>query len=123
MAEALWNKLGQGRWEAASAGSRPAGYVHPMAIAVCAEAGLDLREHESKSIDSLGGRAFDLVVTVCNNADRDCPTIPGAKQRLHWPFDDPAHAKGTDAEIFAEFERVRNEIEAKVAAFVGEEQS
>jgi arsenate reductase len=120
MAEALWQSLGQGNWRAASAGSRPAGYVHPLAVRVMHELGIDLSGHASKSLDRFVNDDFDLVVTVCDNARDVCPVFPGAKQTLHWPFDDPAHATGSDDQRLAKFRRVRDEIRARILRHLSE---
>lgn len=83
MAEALWEHLGKGAWEAESAGSRPSGYVHPLSIRVMGELGIDISAHESKSLEQFRDRAFDLVITVCDNARGSCPVFPGSTQTLH----------------------------------------
>lgn len=119
MAEALWEQLGEGEWESKSAGSKPSGYVHPMAIRAMRELEIDLSRHVSKSLDLFRDEAFDLVVTVCDNAKEACPVFPGAKETLHWPFDDPADATGTDAEKMAVFRRVRDEIGSKIRDYLG----
>jgi arsenate reductase (thioredoxin) len=93
-----------------SAGSKPAGYVHPKAIQVMKEIGVDLSSHTSKHMNDFLDRKIATVITVCGNADQACPTYPGQANRHHWGFDDPAHAKGTEEEILAEFRRVRDEI-------------
>jgi len=118
MAEGLWNKYGKGTWEAQSAGSSPAGYVHPMAIKTMAEIGIDIGGGRSKHVDDVSGQSFDLVVTVCDNVKEACPVLPGAKERLHWPFDDPAAAEGGGTEKLRAFRRVRDEIAAKVRGYV-----
>jgi arsenate reductase (thioredoxin) len=118
LAEALWNELGAGAWSAFSAGSKPAGYVHPLAVQAGAEIGLDLAGARSKPVEEFAGQPFDLVVTVCGRADQACPVFPGAAARVHWPFDDPADAAGTDAEKMACFRRVRDEIRMRIAAFL-----
>ncbi|HUG19682.1 MAG TPA: arsenate reductase ArsC [Planctomycetaceae bacterium] len=119
MAEALWEQLGEGEWESKSAGSKPSGYVHPMAIRAMLELDIDLSRHVSKSLDQFRDDAFDLIVTVCDNAKEACPVFPGAKETLHWPFDDPAHATGTDEEKMAVFRRVRDEIRSKIRDYLG----
>lgn len=96
--------------EVHSAGSKPAGYVHPNAIAVLAEIGIDISSHTSKHMNDFLSRKVDTVITVCGNADQACPMFPGQVHRHHWGFDDPAHATGTEGEIMAEFRRVRDEI-------------
>lgn len=93
-----------------SAGSKPAGYVHPLAVKALAEIGIDISAHESKHMDLFLDDAVETVITVCGNADQACPMFPGQMNRHHWPFDDPAHATGTEEEQFAVFRRVRNEI-------------
>lgn len=118
MAEGLWNHLGDGEWQAVSAGSKPAGYVNQGAIAAMAELDIDISANESKSVAEFQDQPFDLVVTVCDSAREVCPVFPGAKQTLHWPFDDPYYAKGTDEEKLAEFRRVRDEIRAKISEYL-----
>ena len=118
MAEALWRELGGGAWEAASAGSRPAGFVHPLAVRAMRELGLDLAGARSKPIDDFAGERFDLVVTVCDAAKESCPILPGAKRTLHWPFEDPALAIGSEAERLAVFRRVRDEITQRIRSYL-----
>ncbi len=79
------------------------------------EIGLDISGHRSKHMNEFLDREIDTVITVCGNADQACPVFPGQVHRYHWPFDDPAHAEGTEEEIAAEFRRVRDEIKAFVA--------
>ena len=93
-----------------SAGSKPAGYVHPLAIAAMKEIGIDVSDHRSKSWDEFMDKPIETVITVCGNADAACPIFPGQVNRHHWPFDDPAHATGTDEEKLSAFRRVRDEI-------------
>jgi arsenate reductase len=101
----------------ASAGSKPAGYVHPLAIRAMAEIGLDISAHRSKHLNEFLGQNVETVITVCDHADQACPVFPGQVNRHHWPFDDPAHATGTDEEKLAVFRRVRDEIRAKFEAY------
>ena len=103
--------------EVFSAGSKPAGYVHPLSIKVMAEAGVDISQHTSKHMNEFLPRRIDVVITVCGNADQVCPMYPGQVARFHWGFDDPAHAKGTEEEILNEFRRVRDEIRVKFTAY------
>lgn len=103
--------------EVASAGSNPAGYVHPLAMQVMREIGLDISGHRSKHLNEFLGRPVESVITVCGNADQACPTFPGRVNRHHWPFDDPAKATGTDAEKLAVFRRVRDEIRRVFEAY------
>jgi len=118
MAEGWWRALGQGEWEPHSAGSKPAGYVHPLAVAVMQEKGVDLTAAESKALDGFLGRPIDLVITVCDNARESCPTFPGARTVLHWPFEDPADATGTDEEKLSVFRTVRDQIEARIRRYL-----
>ncbi len=113
MAEGLLRHLAGSSRVSLSAGSRPAGYVHPLAVRAMGELGVDLAGQVSKSIAEFlppDGEPPDVVVSVCANAERDCPAFPGEVRRLHWPFDDPADAQGTDDEKLAVFRRVRDEI-------------
>lgn len=123
MAEALWNKHGKGEWEAVSAGSKPSGYVHPLAIKSMAALGVDIADTRSKNVSEFDGQPFDLVVTVCDNAKESCPFFPNAKETLHWPFDDPADFQGSDSEREAGFARVRDEISTRIASYLKEQQS
>ncbi|WP_417379189.1 arsenate reductase ArsC [Gimesia sp.] len=118
MAEELWETLGAGEWQAESAGSKPSGYVHPLAIEAMRELDVDLSENTSKHLDQFTSQKFDLVVTVCDNAKESCPVFTGATQTLHWPFDDPADATGTDEEKMKMFRRVRDEIKDKIQNYL-----
>ncbi|CAE7398065.1 arsC, partial [Symbiodinium sp. CCMP2456] len=119
MAEGLWNELGKGEWDAYSAGSRPSGYVHPLAIRAMKEIGLDIAGYESKQAADFQHQPFDLVITVCDNAKEDCPIYPEAKETLHWPFEDPADATGSDDEKMVTFRRIRDEIKAFYEMLLG----
>jgi arsenate reductase (thioredoxin) len=114
MAEALWESLSRGSWQSESAGSKPSDYVHPLAIQAMQEMNIDISEHKSKSLEQFQNQPFDLVVTVCDNAKESCPVFPGAKTTLHWPFQDPADATGTEEEQMTVFRRVRDEIRDKI---------
>mgnify|MGYP001231167680 FL=1 len=100
-----------------SAGSKPAGFVHPLAIACLKEIGIDISAHRSKSMTEFMDKKVETVITVCGNADQACPIFPGQVNRHHWPFEDPAHAAGTDAEKLEVFRRVRNEIRRTFTAY------
>lgn len=100
-----------------SAGSKPAGYVHPKAIQVMREIGIDLSAHTSKHMKEFMTTPITTVITVCGNADQVCPIFPGQVNRHHWRFDDPAHATGTDEEVLAQFRRVRDEIKKVFTAY------
>jgi arsenate reductase len=103
--------------EVASAGSKPAGYVHPKSIEVMREIGIDISAHHSKHLNEFLNRPVDTVITVCGNADQACPMFPGQVRRFHWGFSDPAHAVGTDEEIVGEFRRVRDQIRLVFEAY------
>ncbi len=106
MAEALINQLGEGRYRAVSAGSKPAGYVHPKSVATLARHGIDPGAPRSKSWDEFEGQSFDLVITVCDQAaNESCPLFSGAWRKLHWSTPDPAPAEGGEGEIDAAFDR------------------
>jgi len=93
-----------------SAGSKPAGYVHPLAVKALAEIGIDIASHHSKHMDEFLDREVETVITVCGNADQACPMFPGQVNRYHWGFDDPAHAEGDEEQRMQVFRRVRDEI-------------
>jgi arsenate reductase len=117
MAEGILRAAAGDILEVCSAGSQPAGYVHPQAIAALAEIGIDLAGHTSKHMNDFLDREVETVITVCGRADQACPVLPGQVNRHHWPFDDPAHATGTDEEIAAAFRRVRDEIRRVFEAY------
>jgi arsenate reductase len=117
MAEGVLRAAAGDFLDVASAGSEPAGYVHPLAIAVMREIGVDISGHRSKHLNEFLGRPVETVITVCANADQACPTFPGQVNRHHWPFDDPAKATGTEAEKLAVFRRVRDEIRRMFEAY------
>lgn len=110
MAEGILRRAAGDVVEVASAGSRPAGYVHPLAIRALAEIGIDISAHTSKHMNDFLEREVRTVITVCGNADQACPMFPGQVNRHHWGFDDPAHATGGEEEQMAVFRRVRDEI-------------
>lgn len=118
LAEAWLRHMATDLLEVASAGSRPAGYVHPLAIRVMQEVGIDLAGHSSKHMDKFLSRTVHTVITVCGNADQVCPIYPGQVSRHHFPFQDPAHAQGTEEEQLAVFRRVRDEIRLVFEAYV-----
>ncbi len=101
----------------ASAGSKPAGYVHPLAIRAMAEIGIDISAHRSKHLEEFLDKGVETVITVCGNADQACPMFPGQVNRHHFPFEDPAHATGSEVEQMVVFRRVRDEIQAVFKAY------
>ncbi len=118
MAEGFLRSLGGDRFDAFSAGTTPAGYVHPLAIRAMQELNIDISRHTSKSLDAFRGQKFDYVITVCDSARAACPTYTGATERLHWSFDDPAQAQGDDERKMAVFRRVRDEIRQRLELFL-----
>ena len=113
MAEAIVNARLGDRWQAFSAGTRPAGYVHPMAVQVLQEIGIE-HHGRSKSIEEIRDIPFDLVVTVCDSAAEECPVWLGAGKRVHMGFPDPAHAKGPWEAVVMEFRDVRDAIAERI---------
>ena len=102
-----------------SAGTRPSEQVHPKAIAVMRELGIDLSDQSPKNVDEFLHEAFDYVITVCDHAKETCPVFSGqVKQQVHIGFDDPAEATGTEEEIYAEFRRIRDEIKTDMRSFL-----
>lgn len=93
-----------------SAGSDPAGFVHPLAVTVLADIGIDISENSSKHMNEFLSSEVETVITVCDNADQACPSFPGQANRHHWPFPDPAKAEGAEEEIRKIFEKVRDDI-------------
>ena len=112
----LRNALGPD-FTVASAGSKPAGFVHPLAIKALAEINIDISSHHSKHLNEFLNDNVETVITVCGNADQACPIFPGQLNRHHWGFDDPAHATGSEAEQFLVFQRVRDEIRRVFEAY------
>ncbi len=117
LAEGLLRRALGNDFVVASAGSNPAGYVHPLAIRAMSEIGIDLSTHRSKHLNEFLDQEVETVITVCGNADQACPIFPGQVNRHHWGFDDPAHATGTEEEQMQVFRRVRNEIERVFLAY------
>jgi arsenate reductase (thioredoxin) len=117
MAEGILRRAAGDMVEVASAGSRPAGYVHPLSIEVLGEIDIDISTHTSKHMNDFLDRPVHTVITVCGNADQACPMFPGQVNRHHWGFDDPAHAAGSDAEVREEFRRVRDAIRLVFEAY------
>jgi arsenate reductase (thioredoxin) len=120
MAEGLINHDLQGEVQAFSAGVR-ATRVNPRAIQVMAEIGIDISKQRSKSMDEFMDEQFDLAITLCDQAQRECPMFPGAARLIHMGFPDPAKATGTEAEILAEFRKVRDDIRRQLVTFLQKE--
>jgi arsenate reductase len=121
MAEAFWRKHGGDQWEIVSAGTKPSGRVDPLAIQVMAEKSIDISHQRSKSVEPFTGQTFDLVITVCSDAERACPVFPGGRKHIHHGFDDPPKAPGTHEDRLRVCRRVRDEIEAKVKEWIASE--
>lgn len=117
MAEGLLRASAGDLFEVQSAGSHPAGYVHPKAIQVMKEIGIDISTHTSKSLKVFLDQAIETVITVCDNANEACPVFPGNARRLHWGFDDPSHAQGSEEEILEAFRSIRDQIKLTFEAF------
>jgi arsenate reductase len=123
MAEAFLNRLGEGRFQAESAGLEP-GVLNPRVIQVMAEAGYDISRNTTNGVMEYYGenRAYDVVITVCSKeAAERCPIFPGKGRRLHWPFDDPSSFIGSEEEILAKTREVRDGIRARILEFIEEE--
>ena len=116
MGEGLFRHEGGGAVEVVSAGTNPS-HVRPEAIAAMREIGIDISQQRSKSVNEFAGQKFDVIVTVCDNARDACPVFPGVAERVHWSFEDPAAAQGSDAERLATFRKVREQIHARVKSF------
>jgi arsenate reductase len=112
MAEGWLRHLSAGRVEAASAGTEPRG-LHPLAVRVMAERGVDISRQRSKHLSEVQGSRFDWVVTVCDRARQSCPVFPGART-VHWDLPDPAEARGSEEEVAEAFRRVRDELARRV---------
>lgn len=121
MGEALINHLGQGRYEAFSAGSHPSGYVHPKSIETLKRHGIDPGQPRSKSWDEFTEQSFDLVITVCDQAaGESCPFFPGKPKKLHWSTPDPTKATGTDKEIEAAFDNAFLMLKSRITVLLSD---
>jgi arsenate reductase (thioredoxin) len=117
MAEAILRRDAGDIVRVESAGSNPAKHVHPKAIQVMSEIGIDILHNRSKHLNEFLDQHVHTVITVCGNADEACPMFPGMAARFHWGFQDPAKAQGTEEEILTVFRRVRDEIAQVFAAY------
>jgi arsenate reductase len=118
MAEGFLRALAGDRFEAQSAGTEKTA-VHPLAIRVMAERGIDISGHTSKLYVGLVQEPWDYLITVCDDANERCPFVPGVQKRLHWSFEDPSRASGSEDERLATFRKVRDRIEGRVAEWLG----
>lgn len=121
MAEGFLRALAGDRFDVASAGTE-ATRVHPLAIRAMEEVGIDLRGHTSKTIDAFLGERWDYVITVCDSANERCPMFPGGTTRIHWSFDDPSQAAGTEADRLEKCRRIRDEIHAKLREWLADQE-
>ncbi len=119
MAEGFARELGKGLLEVYSAGLIAAG-IHPLAVAVMREAGIDISSQRSKEIDERLLRSMDIVVTLCDNAAEACPSTPPYINVMHWPVKDPVGTRGSEEKIMKDFRRARDEIREKIEAFLRE---
>jgi arsenate reductase len=117
IAEGLMKSMGGEQWEVKSAGILPS-YVHPLAIRVMDEIGIDISKQTSKSQDQFLQEEFDYVITLCDHAAIACPNFPGQGNRLHWPIEDPAMAIGTMDERVTAFRSARDEIRTRIEGFL-----
>jgi arsenate reductase len=121
MAEAFLRKYAGDTFEVRSAGLEPKG-INPLTVKVMDEVGIDISGQTSKGIETyLGKELFQYLITVCNDADKNCPTVwPGVNTRMHWSFEDPAKFEGTEEEKLAKFREVRDLMEERIRSWVAE---
>ena len=117
MAEGFLRARAGDRFEVQSAGTEQTS-VNPLAIRVMAESGVDISGHRSKLYAGLGDTPWDYVITVCDDVNERCPLFPGLQKRLHWSFPDPSRATGSEDDRLATFRRVRDDIDARIAAWL-----
>ena len=118
MAEGWWRHFGSDFWDVFSAGTRPGNAVHPVAVQVMAERGIDISSQHPKSLTEFVNQPFDVVVTVCSSAESECPLFPNAARRENWPLDDPADAGHDPQQKLAIFRRFRDEAADRIRAFL-----
>ena len=117
MAEGLLRKMAGDRFEVYSAGTEQT-RVQPLAIEAMREIGIDISGHTSKTLDAFEGQSFDYVITVCDRANESCPIFPGGTERIHWSFEDPTAATGTDEQKLRAFRTVRDAIQQRLRMFL-----
>ena len=120
MAEGILRASAGDQLDVQSAGSDPAGHVHPLAVRVMQEIGIDISHHRSKHLNEFISQDIETVITVCSNADVACPVFPRQAGKYHWPFDDPAKADADENSQLAVFRRVRDEIRARFEGYATE---
>jgi arsenate reductase len=121
MAEGFLRSLGGDRFEVASAGTE-ATRVHPLAVRAMAEVGIDMRQHTSKVLDEFVEQPWDYVITVCDTANEACPVFPKKSSRLHWSFEDPSQATGSENQRLELFRRVRDQINRRIRDWIRNQQ-
>ena len=116
IAEGFLRQLAGDRFDVYSAGTEPKEEIHPLAVQVMAEVGIDISQQQPKGVrEFLGRMPVRYLIIVCGGANESCPTVfPGMRERLYWPFDDPAAFHGTPAETLVEFRRIRDEIKSRI---------
>ncbi|MCX7994814.1 MAG: arsenate reductase ArsC [candidate division WOR-3 bacterium] len=119
MAEGLLRNLAGDKFDVYSAGIEPSG-VHPLAIKVMQEIGIDISNHKSKSAGEFLKEHFGYIITVCDDAKEKCPTFPGIAIRLHWPFEDPASVSGSEENRLNVFRKVRDQIKEKIVNWLNQ---
>src|SRR5690349_5041421 len=119
MAEGLLRRIGGDACEVHSAGSKPNGYVSPLAIEAMSKIGIDISRQHSKSVSEFEGEKFDTVITVCESAAQECPVFPSS-ERIHWSIWDPGNATGSHEERLAAFCQVRDELASRLRQFLAE---
>jgi len=120
MAEGLFQRLASDEVVAFSAGIKPQGYVHPLAVRAMQEIGVDISQARSKSVDEFVNQSFDFVVTVCDHAAEHCPTFANSTTRIHWPIDDPFTVAGDEAARLEAYRRARDELRERIETFLAE---
>ena len=120
MAEAFLRRYAGDHFDVYSAGLEPKG-IHPYTRQVMAEVGVDISHHTFKDLKQFLGEHFGYLITVCDNAEKNCPIFPGVSVRMHWPFEDPAHFEGSTEETAAKFREVRDRIDARIRAWLAEQ--
>ncbi len=118
IAEGLFRHLGGKEFEVFSAGTHPAGLVHPLAVEAMKRRGIDISAQRSKSLSEFDGQQFDYVITVCDDAYQECPLYPGAKQQLHWSTPDPSFVSGSDDERLRAFQDTVSSLERRITEFL-----
>lgn len=118
MGEGFLRSIGGDEYEAFSAGTEIADRTHPLAVKVMAEVGIDISDQEPKTLDTFDEREFDLLITVCDDANQACPMYLGAAERVHWSLQDPAGAEGSEDQRMDFFRAIRDEIQRRVGGLV-----